>query len=295
MRPGPGHGRRWFNVAVAERDTVAVASTARAAVYDVTCHAPRSPASHEEHVVSPQIVVPRRGVFGISLSGERFLVEPATAVVLRTGHEYAADHPVAGGDRCTVVALDDALLDAALGERPSVHSRIGPRTELWLRVLAHGSRLEPLSLEEVTTWFLDALAGDVDPDRGELRLGPPQRDRVAEVCALMASDPSRRWSLDEVARAVNVSPYHLARQFKAVTGTTIARHLTRLRLSSALERLAEGETSLARVAADTGFAHHSHLTSRFRAFFGVPPSAIRRGFRARRLADLRHLVRTARS
>jgi AraC family transcriptional regulator len=74
---------------------------------------------------------------------------------------------------------------------------------------------------------------------------------------------------------VHCSPFHLARQFRAATGQTIARHLLRLRLSLALERIAAGETSLARLASDLGFAHHSHLTARFHAMFATTPSQLR--------------------
>ena len=43
-----------------------------------------------------------------------------------------------------------------------------------------------------------------------------------------------------------------------------------------LERIAGGETNLARLAAELGFAHHSHFTARFRSVFHTTPSEVRR-------------------
>jgi AraC-like DNA-binding protein len=72
-----------------------------------------------------------------------------------------------------------------------------------------------------------------------------------------------------------VSPHHLSRVFRALTGHTISRHRTRLRVRAALERLAGGDHDLARVAADEGFADHSHLCRLIRQETGTTPSALR--------------------
>jgi AraC-like DNA-binding protein len=101
------------------------------------------------------------------------------------------------------------------------------------------------------------------------------------VRLLLAARSAEPWRLDALARAVHVSPFHLSRQFRAATGETIARTLLRIRLALALERLAGGEDDLARLALDLGFAHHSHFSARFRAAFGVAPSAMRRIVTAR--------------
>jgi len=89
---------------------------------------------------------------------------------------------------------------------------------------------------------------------------------------------------------VFVSPSHLARQFRTVTGESIAGYLLRLRLGLALDRLADGERNLAALAVELGFAHHSHFSARFRAAFGVAPSTFRSSLTAGRLAQLRTIV-----
>jgi AraC-like DNA-binding protein len=63
--------------------------------------------------------------------------------------------------------------------------------------------------------------------------------------------------------------------FERVTGATIHRYLTRLRLRVALARIADGESNLTALALDLGFSSHSHLTSTFAREFGAPPSRLR--------------------
>ena len=66
-------------------------------------------------------------------------------------------------------------------------------------------------------------------------------------------------TLGALAGLVGASPYHLSRVFQAETGLSLTRFRNRLRLRRALERLAAGESSLASVATDAGFADHAHF------------------------------------
>jgi AraC-like DNA-binding protein len=48
-----------------------------------------------------------------------------------------------------------------------------------------------------------------------------------------------------------------------------------VRVRNAIERIADGEQSLARLAADPGFADHAHLTRAVKRETGAPPSRLR--------------------
>ena len=122
------------------------------------------------------------------------------------------------------------------------------------------------------------------------RTGSTQRLRVERARALLASSPATRWDLDTLGRVLYCSPFHLARQFRALTGETISRYLLRLRLGLAIERLAEGERDIAALASDIGFAHHSHFSARFRTIFGITPTQAREMLTKRKLDELRALV-----
>jgi transcriptional regulator GlxA family with amidase domain len=89
----------------------------------------------------------------------------------------------------------------------------------------------------------------------------------------MSENPDR--SQVDLARELSVSPHHLSRVFRSLTGETITAYRARLRVRAALERMRGGELDLARLAADTGFADQSHLCRQVRLQTGQTPSALR--------------------
>jgi AraC-like DNA-binding protein len=109
---------------------------------------------------------------------------------------------------------------------------------------------------------------------------PRRRRRAAPMVedakALLSARYTERLTLEELGRAVNVSPFHLARSFRRHTGYTLHEYRTNLRLRAAFERLAVGDEDLAVIARAVGFSSHSHLTASFRRAFGVPPSCVRK-------------------
>jgi AraC-like DNA-binding protein len=65
-----------------------------------------------------------------------------------------------------------------------------------------------------------------------------------------------------------VSRSHLSRAFRAEAGETLTQYRAHLRVRAALDRLEAGETSLATLAAELGFADHAHLTRTMHAQLG---------------------------
>jgi AraC family transcriptional regulator len=111
-------------------------------------------------------------------------------------------------------------------------------------------------------------------------------DRVEAAKTYLASRMSECVTLDDVARAVGVSPFHLARLFRRRTGAPVHRYLTCLRLRASLERLADGANDLTALALELGFSSHSHFTDSFRREFGRTPSDVRRGAGLRGLREM---------
>jgi AraC family transcriptional regulator len=259
-------------------------------LFDVVCGAPPSGPTDEEHATKTQVIVPLRGCFEVHRGRHGTVADAASAIVLRVGDDYRVGHPADGGDECFVFALPDGIAEEVLGNaaapagvvEPAVRMRIH-RTRAALR---HG-RVDPLEAEERALGLLRSVVRSANRPDGPRRSSRAPVDRTR---ALLATRPGARWRLDAIAREVFVSPTHLARRFRAVTGESIARYLLRLRLGLALDRLAAGERDLAALAADLGFASHSHFTARFRATLGVTPSAFRRSLDRDRLDELRRIV-----
>ena len=117
------------------------------------------------------------------------------------------------------------------------------------------------------------------PQEGNERAQPgPNKPRaVADAIAFMQANYARDVKLEDVAEAVHLSPFHLARMFKQVTGASPHQYLVQVRVNAARSLLSagSGQRSLAEVAAAVGFADQSHLTRQFKRHFGVTPSRAR--------------------
>jgi AraC-like DNA-binding protein len=64
--------------------------------------------------------------------------------------------------------------------------------------------------------------------------------------------------------------------FRRLTGLSVHAYRIELRQRLALEPLAAESVSVSRVAADLGFASHSHLTATLRMRLGLTPTRLRR-------------------
>ncbi len=100
---------------------------------------------------------------------------------------------------------------------------------------------------------------------------------VAEAVRFIQENYSRDVSLNDIAEAVHLSPFHVARLFKQALGVSPHQYLIQVRVNSARSLLeaGSGERSLAEVASAVGFADQSHLTRHFKRLLGVTPKQLR--------------------
>jgi AraC family transcriptional regulator of adaptative response / methylphosphotriester-DNA alkyltransferase methyltransferase len=125
----------------------------------------------------------------------------------------------------------------------------------------------------------EALAAGFRPcKRCRPEAGPHDPDAaLAEAAkALMRRRFRERLTLATLAKALAISPYHLHRVFKRVTGTTPGRFLLLSRIQAAEEALRSGtEVPVAHVAQSVGFQSPSHFATVFRRTTGMTPTAYR--------------------
>ncbi|HJQ35890.1 MAG TPA: AraC family transcriptional regulator [Thermoanaerobaculia bacterium] len=120
-----------------------------------------------------------------------------------------------------------------------------------------------------------ALAAEVFRDAAPLCI-TNRRDDVVMAQALLAANYKKPIRLEAIARAVDLSPCHLCRLFKRMTGMHMHQYLNRLRLLAALERVVEPRPDFAEIAYEYGFSSHSHFAAAFRKELGLTPSQARR-------------------
>ena len=82
-------------------------------------------------------------------------------------------------------------------------------------------------------------------------------------------------SLDDLAAVVNMSVSHFKALFREATGVAPHQYVIRRRVERARSLLGAGDLSISQIAAETGFAHQSHLAHHMQRMLGVTPKALR--------------------
>jgi AraC family transcriptional regulator len=138
-----------------------------------------------------------------------------------------------------------------------------------------GGRLAAESLANVlAVHLIRCLSAPRRPDRrpdGAL----PQR-KLRGVVEYIEGRLDLGPSLEQMAAVAHLSPYHFARQFKAATGLPPHRYVITRRVERAMRLLkADGDLSLAEVAACVGFSDQSQFSRHFKRLVGVTPGQFR--------------------
>src|SRR2546426_701643 len=100
--------------------------------------------------------------------------------------------------------------------------------------------------------------------------------RIRRAVEFMHTHLDQDLPLKEIAAASYLSPYHFARLFKKLTGTSPHAYLASLRSASAKSLLADTDLSVTEISSRVGYASPSHFTKAFRQATGLTP----RDFRA---------------
>jgi AraC-like DNA-binding protein len=134
---------------------------------------------------------------------------------------------------------------------------------------ALASTLEPLALDALVLRFAEGLL-EWGPD--QVNASAPIRVDQPALARCRAFLDSRRTTVAsaELELVTGLSRYELARQFRALYGTSPHRYALMRRLDFARTRLIDG-VGLAELAQTAGFADQAHFTRLFKSAFGVTP------------------------
>ena len=219
-------------------------------------------------VDTPRLLLPDQGALEVELDGRPVSADPLTGVWLTPERPYRVRQPQAS-QRSSVLVL------AAAGAARPGPVRVGARWRLRLQLLAAAAARHDDELARDELARDEALAALVGETQTQVD-GPPGPHRaVQRAQAFLAEHFAGHHTLAGIGRAAACSPFQLARQFRRATGQTLHRHRTELRLAEALRRLEAGERNLSLLAAELGFASHSHFSAVFRQLLGQRPAAMR--------------------
>jgi AraC family transcriptional regulator len=173
-----------------------------------------------------------------------------------------------------LAAAEDAALDARLNERLSGDDpRLLAAASRLARESASGYPNGALQWSEAASRFLSRLvrghtSTSDDPVRG--RLGNDILQKIRNYILANLAEPI---DVGNLAALAGRSEFHFTRVFARSVGMTPYRYVVHLRLQAAIEQIRSG-TSLADVAASTGFSDQSHLSRWIRRVHGVAPSEL---------------------
>lgn len=267
-------------------------------VRDYICRHEACGQSAEEQSDVNGIVLMRHGAFSKHFGKRQITADVNQAIFFSKDSVYRVSHPADCGDRGTTFTIAQSILndiirelDPTIDERPDQPFPFvtGPcEAAIFWRHREFVRRLEIADAEPLEPLWADVtglqLVADVIEDAYERYGSIPRRrlstnsdhaERTEAAKTYLASRMSENVSLDDVAAAVNASPFNFARIFQQQTGLPIHRYLTVLRLRAALERIADPGIDITEIALDLGFSSHSHFTDVFRREFGETPTAVR--------------------
>jgi AraC-like DNA-binding protein len=228
---------------------------------------------HDTYAIS----VTESGVQAFDYRGRIERSLPGEVVVLHPDEMHDGRPGTAVGFGYREVYVDPAWIAEAVrtitgapGHLPFVRRPVTASESLAATVTAaFHTALEPLALDTVVLRLAEGLL-DAEADHRVSR-APVRVDRPAVGRARAYLERHRTVVRSAELEAVSgLDRYDLARQFRAVHGTSPYRFSVLRRLDYARGRLGDG-TPLAGIALDAGFTDQAHFTRMFRSAFGLTP------------------------
>ena len=236
----------------------------RADVFLATCAFERH--RHDEYAVG----ITTAGVQRFWYRGARRTCLPGQLHVLHPDEIHDGAPGTEAGFGYRILYLAPELVRSALGDRPLpfVADPVQPAPSALAELLREiDEPLDELRRLEVAAVVADALRSLAGVTSGRERIDLLAVERVREYLREHAREQISAETLEAVA---GTDRYTIARQFRRAYGTSPDRYRLLRRLALARAAIRSGR-SLARAAAEAGFADQSHLTRQFKRAYGLTP------------------------
>lgn len=270
----------WPEEAV-RRTRLAAPTFGLAETLDVTgprCHRP----GRDDYSPCYQVCLPYRGAFVWHVGRDDVLADPNRVVFVTGDEPFRMSRPVEGGYAELIVTVATEMLCELMGtsipslpRAPVFRDRSRPASlplqRLGATLVHTADAASALGTDERLILFVRAALECPDP---RYTASPSTRRLVSRAKAYLADHVSGPIQLQQVAHAVGTTPAYLTTLFRQLEGQPLHKYLVQLRLARALVELPH-TTDITTLAADLGFASHSHFSAVFRRAFGCTPSSFR--------------------
>jgi AraC-like DNA-binding protein len=256
----------------------------------VTCTLGRHDRPYPEtHVAGAwTIAMVRRGTFRYrsAATNDRPELRPGWLLLGRPGSAFECGHDHDQGDECASLVVPEAVFDDARGgadraarDALATVAALPPVARV-AALLEHAGRCDAadVDLDEIACLVAEAVVARaaVTPRR-DATCARRHTSRAHEAMARIETASDTPLSLDQLAAAAGLTPFHFLRVFRRVTGTTPHQYLVGARVRAAIRLLLDTERPITRVAYDAGFRDLSNFNHTFRRIVGCSPRAYRRG------------------
>ena len=107
---------------------------------------------------------------------------------------------------------------------------------------------------------------------------PAFPDTLRNILQLIKSNIEEPLQPDEISSYVGLSRRYIERLFQTYLATTPSRYYLELRITHARRLLLQGNDLIGNIAVASGFHSTTHFNHCFKAYFGLPPSQIRKKY-----------------
>lgn len=114
------------------------------------------------------------------------------------------------------------------------------------------------------------VEGNAVPSRAEIVSG--------QVKTYIDTHFDQPFTLQDIASAIGVSPYHLAHLFKDQTGYSPMQYALRRRLGEAQSLLISTNLTVGQISSAVGFGNPCHFNTMFSKYIGMPPNKYRSSY-----------------
>jgi len=97
---------------------------------------------------------------------------------------------------------------------------------------------------------------------------------IRQIKTVINDHLDEKLTINQLAKIINLSPFHFARMFKLSLGESPAQFITRTRVEKVKQYL-KTNAHLADISAATGFCQQSHMSYQFKRMAGVTPITYR--------------------
>lgn len=132
--------------------------------------------------------------------------------------------------------------------------------------------------ETATVMFSREMPDEVQ-QIGSRHDGSYQDDRVRRIVRFVEESYSRKLSLEEIGRSVDMSPSSVCRYFKRRTHQNLWEYINSFRINRAAQLIVETQLPISEIGPRCGFTNVSNFNHLFRAHLGTTPSDYRSRFK----------------